>query len=699
MSVEGQEEDNKKGQELGTVGYNRNKNSLYNLLPSIYRQHEFDTPAGPRSKPLQGLLEIIEEQAAVLESDIRQLYDNWFIETCQEWVVPYIAELLGVRGVRPASRATYSQRSWVANTLSHRQRKGTLAILEQLARDATGWNATVVEFFQYISATQHMNHVRPSVTTCNVRDAAKLDLEGSSFGKLSHIADIRNIESRRGKYNIPNMGIFLWRLQSFQVEKSPAYGHRSGKFSFDPLGRDIQLFTHPKTEKHLTQITQEINVPGPIRRWALHTDLESYYGAGRSINITLQDGSAVDPSRIVASDLTEWHNRPKKGHVAVDPVLGRILFPSGENPKQVFVDYYYGFSGEVGGGSYLRREEGDPAAAITVRSGGEVSSIKKAISEWKKNPVSAVIEIADSSVYEESLDELDIPPDVTLVIRAGKAKRPVIKLSKTLVLASTSPSIQHGTRGVMLEGLMIQCPDTAIAVKKGDLDFLKIRHSTLVPNLDLKTRSVEVKGGNDRLVVSLENAICGSITAEDTEARIEAKDSIIDGKGKVPALSCYAARIERCTIFGLVKVVSMDLASNSIFTQPVRAERRQKGCVRFCYLPQGSRVPHQYRCQPVYGQYGNDDDNGGGGSNGNEAVSAISDSSKAIPLFISETYGEPGYAQLHIETHKAIAEGAEDGNEMGVFNHLAQKHRLDNLAACLDEYLRFGLQAGVYLVT
>jgi len=40
--------------------------------------------------PLQGLLRVITEQVNLLEDDIAQLYENWFIETGQDWVVPYI---------------------------------------------------------------------------------------------------------------------------------------------------------------------------------------------------------------------------------------------------------------------------------------------------------------------------------------------------------------------------------------------------------------------------------------------------------------------------------------------------------------------------------------------------------------------------------------------------------------------------------
>ena len=47
--------------------------------------------------PLQALLRVIAEQVNVVEDDIAQLYDNWFIETCEDWAVPYIADLIGYR--------------------------------------------------------------------------------------------------------------------------------------------------------------------------------------------------------------------------------------------------------------------------------------------------------------------------------------------------------------------------------------------------------------------------------------------------------------------------------------------------------------------------------------------------------------------------------------------------------------------------
>ena len=70
---------------------------IYELLPAVYRVRDAEV-----GYPLQGLLEVIAEQVDVVDQDIAQLYDNWFIETCDEWVVPYISDLIGYRRVEDA---------------------------------------------------------------------------------------------------------------------------------------------------------------------------------------------------------------------------------------------------------------------------------------------------------------------------------------------------------------------------------------------------------------------------------------------------------------------------------------------------------------------------------------------------------------------------------------------------------------------
>ncbi len=70
---------------------------LFELLPVVYRQRDAE-----QGWPLRALLQVIAEQVDVVEADIAQLYENWFIETAQDWVVPYIGDLIGYRPVHEA---------------------------------------------------------------------------------------------------------------------------------------------------------------------------------------------------------------------------------------------------------------------------------------------------------------------------------------------------------------------------------------------------------------------------------------------------------------------------------------------------------------------------------------------------------------------------------------------------------------------
>ena len=132
--------------------------TIYNLLPAVHRIRD----AEQDGMPLRALVEVLAEQGSIVEGNIRQLYDNWFIETCEEWVVPYIGDLIGARHLRSIGASSeFSQRARAANTIGYRRRKGTAAMLEQLARDTTSWSARAVEFFQFLGWTQNYNHVPP----------------------------------------------------------------------------------------------------------------------------------------------------------------------------------------------------------------------------------------------------------------------------------------------------------------------------------------------------------------------------------------------------------------------------------------------------------------------------------------------------------------------------------------------------------
>ena len=56
---------------------------LYDLLPAYYRVIDEE-----QGNPLEAFIEILAREGGIVEDNISELYENWFIETCDEWVVP-----------------------------------------------------------------------------------------------------------------------------------------------------------------------------------------------------------------------------------------------------------------------------------------------------------------------------------------------------------------------------------------------------------------------------------------------------------------------------------------------------------------------------------------------------------------------------------------------------------------------------------
>src|SRR5262249_12366618 len=105
------------------------QDTLFNLLPAIYRIH--DAAAAARDLhsrgvgPLQSLLRVLSQPLSALAINLEQLYDDAFIETCDDWVVPYIGDLIGTRPLPGGVGAARSTRAEVAHTIAFRRRKGT----------------------------------------------------------------------------------------------------------------------------------------------------------------------------------------------------------------------------------------------------------------------------------------------------------------------------------------------------------------------------------------------------------------------------------------------------------------------------------------------------------------------------------------------------------------------------------------------
>ncbi len=665
---------------------------LYDLLPAVYRAR--DVEAG---LPLKAVLSVIGEQVAVVEEDLAQLYDDQFIETCAEWVVPYIGDLVDARGLYDL-RGAVSQRAQVANTLTYRRRKGTAAVLEQVARDVTGWSARAVEFFQALATTQHVNHIRPNnLSWPDLRQQERLERATTPFDTLSRTAEVRRIASRRGRYNIPNVGIFLWRVGAYSLTKSPAYrlepeASDDRRYRFSPLGNDTPLYNRPETEEQITQLAGLLNVPMPISRRMLERDLEDYYGK----SLLLFEGETEVPvpaGDVMVCDLSGWVRKPQTKY-AIDPVLGRIASPEDRAAPDLRVTYHYGFSAEMGGGEYGRDLSPHPPGP-PYPPGQTVQTVPPGEIQQALGTVSAggFVEVTDSGHYRETLAIGVSARDARVEIRARDGRRPSIELGGVLNISGLENT------EVTLDGLLISGATLRVPAGPGNgLRRLRLRHCTLVPGLSIDEDGTprypsepSLIVGSANTIVEIESSIVGGLRVADGN-RVRITNSIVDAAAESGV--AYAAldnqgpggtlHVENSTIIGKVHTGLMELASNTIFLAglaegdiweaPVHCRRLQQGCVRFSYLPPNSFTPRRHRCRP---------------DTEDEAV-------RVRPRFSSLRYGDPGYCQLSPLCAAEIRQGAGDEAEMGAFHDLYQPQRESNLRVHLEEYLRFGLEAGVF---
>ncbi len=710
----------------------RQRDWLFELIPEIYRQRD-----EAQGNPLRALLRVIAEQADIIEDNLDELYDDWFIETCREQLVPYIGELVGFRPSEELGepgtadgfegrlrRPIVSHRREVARAVALRRRKGTLAILEDVAFDVTGWPARAVEFRTLLGATQNVRHVHVERgKTVDVRDVRALERLGGPFEMHAHTIDVRNANANQagGRYNIPSVGVFVWRVPTFSVTRSPVYRHEragnpeDGSYSFNVLGIDTPLYARARAQPS-GAIASLADVPTPLSRRELAADPSLHVGAGKSFEIFLDGKPTTRP--IVPADLSQWAypvpliaTDKLEQPILVDPELGRfmILGMGRRDLSSVRASWSYGFPAAIGGGEYERRTIDPHGASFyrVSRNQGDFPSLSAALERWSNdNPDSAVIELWESDVYTHRVD-IQLRKGQQLVLRAGAGKRPILRILdqrpdlRDAFLVRGQADTRFTLDGVMIMGRAMRV--------EGELRRLELRHTTLVPTRaehgdesSLSDASLQIDKLSDDAEVIIEHSILGPIVVEDRGEPLPIciSDSIIDalgdrsraiwsGRGGSRVAAHVALTICRSTVFGEVHVHVLELAEDSIFTGCVHVERRQQGCIRFSWLCCGEATPRCFHCQPDHAIEQ-------AGARGDEARRIAA---RVRPIFISRRYGDPEYARLAEHTDIAILRGAHDEGEMGAFHDLFTPQRMTRLRDMLREFVPADAEVGVIPVT
>jgi hypothetical protein len=796
---------------------------LWQLFPAIYRTLDVGPTPGSTG-PLRELVNRIGAQAAVVRRNIDRLGENQSIETCDDWVIPYIGDLVATRLVSCLDAA--AQRIDVAKTIYYRRRAGTVGVLEELAADIASRDARVVEFFRRLGRTRHQfdpplsyqieNPLNgPEGFTSGSLEVAEgligvysntqaggfADLRnpyaasntGNAFDEYFYTADLRAPGQTVGHFNIHNLGVFLWWLQAFPISAATPVGNGASPpcFTFDPTGRDIPLFAPSQRVAEAAAWGEhwvspdEWELPVAIRETLWQTVPENLYSASFSPQAfsvgMLAGGSGA------ALPLAQ---------LSIHPAKGRFSFVGGVPEGALAVCYNFGLLGEIGAGGYdnaILSELALPALTATI-AGGNVADLNNA---FKAVTTDGTIEISDSVTYAGPTQTLTVPNGATVAVCALSEQRPVFRWTGAAPQSWTIVG-EAGTSGsptvLVLEGLLLQGADIVL---QGAFDSVYLRMMTLDPGtsfealalphgqpqtpppmfaaaidkLPLKPMMLSIEGTVTNLV--LDRSITGPIRTSNGGAiqQMTATDSIIQAipthavvttgtlknptifdaaslaaslkyqsnalakiavsssaalateletyaPGSAPSSALIAAMIaaiaqftpaqaeaawplaladlalgfeegtvslSRCTVMGPTYTHRLQ-ASESILDSLATVEDPQTGCVRFTAYATGSNLHQPYRSVQV--------------------------AAKAA-LFVSRSFGQPGYAQLRSDADSAILApgnggtgcgraptdamnagtilaGAQNGSEMGVYclEDVALKRR--GLALKFEEYSPIG---------
>jgi len=519
---------------------------LWLLLPEVYRAQDADDPA--KKGPLRELVERLGAQAAVVRRSIDRAVEDQSIESCDDWLIPYIGDLLATNIV--SGLDARAQRLDVAKTIYYRRRKGTVAVLEEIAADITGWNARVVEFFRRLARTRHgfdpeigldrgqavIEGLRgalsgtPAGGFADLRHAGAAQQTATAFDEYFHTADFRRGRRASGWHNIPKLGVFLWRLRAYQhllvepVEDADC----PGQFAFDPTGREVPLFSRefrdPSQYGDAWVTPDEWMLAARIGGELLGRESARLYPASVSVTDVSASGSADVPF----ADLR------------INPERGRFQPAAGPLPNALRrVSFHHGFSSEIGAGPYDRRAlmleplpRPAPAATPVRGGGGQLQAAMAALGD------TGTITAEDSLTYTA----VESPWQVSdVLVEAGLNQMTVVRLNGGEWVIEGGQNARLSVEGLLVTG--------ADVVLRGSFDTVTLSCSTLDPGEELTEAgavpetvdgrplapvTLWIEGSVARLV--LRRAICGPIRLRGAGvlAALEVSDSIVQGVRPAP---------------------------------------------------------------------------------------------------------------------------------------------------------------------
>lgn len=654
------------------------------------------------------VLAAVDEQVALLARDVDQVYDDFFIESCRDWVVPYIGALLGLPG--DATRLE------VANTIALRRRKGTPAALEDFAEVVTAWTARVVDGLQVTACVHKLDHPREprsTVFSFTDGDAARI---GGPFDSSQRVASPRMGIVPAGA----QLFVWPWTVHT-HVATEVAPTSIADRFALHPCGTESPMYLRPRPltiSRAPGQGRTLTEADAPIR--VSYRAIQALAGEN---DITIGANWRIEPSHPLAD--TDTQSTPPLVRLSAVDTTGartdvpwsRLRFgslptgaPAAQGPAadDIVVDVHRGMI-EIGS------NWSGPVRATWHRAvGGEIGSLPATVTVDQAarvvitvNPdavlgptVVATLAEAINRAEAQSVghdDAAGSPDHPDVEIRLLTSSRlaappagmlpgpPTLRRWRIVAPELMTPTIV-GDLTVDMEGACVTLEGFQLSgslIIGPDLDGLGLQNVTMDPT-DGATVTVDPAAWG--LDLAADRSILAPIRADLGSRPIRLSHSIVDGLGvglvacgASPPLPSPVAAVEPTgpfppmlsatgvTFLGPLELDSVD-ATDCIFTDGLAVLQTQLGCLRFCFVgpSPSSRLPVTHQClrQPT-------------------------------AWFESVQFESADYLRLPLDRPTPLLTAGSNRGALGAYGHVGAAVRVSRLRSRIHEFVPMGVRPRV----
>ena len=297
---------------------------LYRALPDFYRIP--DLPPQGRLELLR-LLAVLAGPLATVRQSVQELHADLFIDTADDAVIPYLAQMVGTSLVFPDAA---SNRRDIRGTVGWRRRKGTPGALEEMGGELTGQAVVLQEGWKRVQLAQDLDLLRLERSTVDVRPAIVAEQADGPLDALAHAVDVRAVGARTGHSHPRHVAHWMFPTLTFPLAAGTPY-NRTGtgtdlRFAFEPLGvrRGLRARRPTGDRRPFTDRIPPEHFTADPARWFDADGGFTVQVTGLPAAVALPPGAQVDRSsapspRLVARDVTrgsatiELLDRPTRG--------------------------------------------------------------------------------------------------------------------------------------------------------------------------------------------------------------------------------------------------------------------------------------------------------------------------------------------------------------------------------------------------